>query len=121
LAHIQSELLATFKSQESRPSKLQRDVAAALTRIGWDHVFEFVTEEGLSLDMAHPGTMTAIEVDGPFHYLESKGKQRVENGRTRFKSRIVRQLGWTLIHVPYFEWDALIDAAAQDSYLQSKL
>eukprot|EP00633_Aureoumbra_lagunensis_P014292 CAMPEP_0197346868 /NCGR_PEP_ID=MMETSP0893-20130614/6546_1 /TAXON_ID=44058 ORGANISM="Aureoumbra lagunensis, Strain CCMP1510" /NCGR_SAMPLE_ID=MMETSP0893 /ASSEMBLY_ACC=CAM_ASM_000539 /LENGTH=71 /DNA_ID=CAMNT_0042856279 /DNA_START=33 /DNA_END=248 /DNA_ORIENTATION=- len=65
--------------------------------------------------------MTAIEVDGPTHYLiKGKGKQQIENGRTRFKSRILRQLGWTVIHVPYFEWDTLIDASDQDTYLESK-
>ena len=71
--------------------------------------------------MAQPEAMTAIEVDGPTHYVKCKGEQRLENGHTKFKSRILRQLGWTVIHVPYFEWNAQTDVAAKDSYLQSKV
>eukprot|EP00633_Aureoumbra_lagunensis_P010272 CAMPEP_0197305108 /NCGR_PEP_ID=MMETSP0891-20130614/952_1 /TAXON_ID=44058 ORGANISM="Aureoumbra lagunensis, Strain CCMP1510" /NCGR_SAMPLE_ID=MMETSP0891 /ASSEMBLY_ACC=CAM_ASM_000534 /LENGTH=39 /DNA_ID= /DNA_START= /DNA_END= /DNA_ORIENTATION= len=39
--------------------------------------------------------MTAIEVDGPTHYLKCKNNLGVENGRTKFKSRLLRQLGWS--------------------------
>ena len=26
------------------------------------------------------------------------------NGATQFKSRLLRALGWTVAHVPFFEW-----------------
>ena len=105
---------------EATPSQLQRDVAAALDRIGWAHVFEHVTAEGLSLDMAQPDERRAVEVDGPWHYLkDAKGRCVVENGPTHLKSRLLRRLGWDVTHVPFFEWPQ--DGEAQDAYLRSKL
>ena len=37
--------------------------------MSWDHEFEYRTEDGLSLDMAQPASRTAVEFDGPWHYL----------------------------------------------------
>ena len=110
-----------YQRCEAAPSQLQRDVAAALDRVGWAHVFEHVTAEGISLDMAQPDEKRGVEVDGPSHYL--KGREPVQvNGSTRFKSRLLRQLGWDVVHVPFFEWDALGGVAeSQDAYLRAKL
>ncbi|KAJ8612687.1 hypothetical protein CTAYLR_002132 [Chrysophaeum taylorii] len=54
LSKHQQMLQVAYQRQDPRPSQLQRDVATALDRVGWMHVFEHVTEEGLSLDMAQP-------------------------------------------------------------------
>ena len=81
-----------------------------------------MTAEGLSLDMAQPDERRAVEVDGPSHYLkDAEGRCVGENGSTRFKSRLLRRLGWDVTHVPFFEWDALQGSEAQDAYLRSKL
>ena len=104
------------------PSRLQRGVAFALDRIGWAHDFEHTTTEGVSLDMARPDERQAVEVDGPWHYLKSaEGRCVIANGPTRFKSRLLRRLGWNVTHVPFFEWDALQDNTAQAAYLRSRL
>ena len=80
------------------------------------------TDEGLSLDVAQPDEKRAVEVDGPRHYLkDAEGRCVAENGSTRFKSRLLRRLGWDVVHVPFFEWDVLQDTTAQDTYLRSKL
>ena len=39
-----------------------------LNQMGWDHTFEHETAEGFSLDLAHPESKLAVEVDGPSHY-----------------------------------------------------
>ena len=118
----QEALLRAYQRWEDSPSQLQRDVASALDRIGWTHVFEHVTTEGFSLDMAQPDERRGVEVDGPSHYLkDANGRCVVANGPTRFKSRLLRRLGWEVIHVPFFEWDSLQDTTAQDAYLRSKL
>eukprot|EP00633_Aureoumbra_lagunensis_P003296 CAMPEP_0197286678 /NCGR_PEP_ID=MMETSP0890-20130614/2252_1 /TAXON_ID=44058 ORGANISM="Aureoumbra lagunensis, Strain CCMP1510" /NCGR_SAMPLE_ID=MMETSP0890 /ASSEMBLY_ACC=CAM_ASM_000533 /LENGTH=72 /DNA_ID=CAMNT_0042755277 /DNA_START=33 /DNA_END=251 /DNA_ORIENTATION=+ len=64
--------------------------------------------------------MTAVEVDGPSHYLKGRGTRPSQNGSTAFKSRILRQLGWTVLNIPYFEWGTLVDATTKDAYLRSK-
>mmetsp|Transcript_5253 Transcript_5253/g.7797 ORF Transcript_5253/g.7797 Transcript_5253/m.7797 type:complete len:139 (-) Transcript_5253:162-578(-) len=121
LAHMHSQLLNVFDWQEPTSSKLQRDVALSLTRIGWNHAFEYETPEGLSIDMAQPETKIAIEVDGPSHYFKGTNGHLVVNGSTKFKARLLGRLGWTIVHVPYFEWGTLLDTATQDSYLRMKL
>ena len=110
-----------YRRYEAAPSQLQRDVAAALDRVGWAHVFEHVTAEGLSLDMAQPDAKRGVGVDGPTLYL--KGREPVQvNGSTQFKSRLLRRCGWDVVHVPFFEWDALDGMAeSQDAYLRAKL
>ncbi|KAJ8607233.1 hypothetical protein CTAYLR_010370 [Chrysophaeum taylorii] len=118
LSNHHQMLVAAFQRQDPSPPLLQRDVATALDRVGWAHIFERVTEEGLSLDMAQPDTKRAVEVDGPYHYLE---RTRVETGSTRFKSRLLRRLGWNVVHVPLFDWGTLDGEREQDSYLRAKL
>ena len=74
--------------------------------MGWNHDFEHVTPEGISLDLADPEAKRAIEVDGPSHCLKdvSTGNY-VGNGSTQFKSRLLRALDWQVTHVPFFDWD----------------
>ena len=72
--------------------------------MGWVHTFEHVTAEGFSLDLAEPRSKLAVEVDGPSHYLKD-GSAYVFNGATRLKSRLLRSFGWTVAHVPFFDWD----------------
>ena len=81
-----------------------------------------MTSEGLSLDMAQPDAKRAVEVDGPTHFVKNVvSTEQVENGRTRFKSRLLCRLGWDIVHVPFFEWDALKGSSKKDAYLKAKL
>jgi len=105
-------------------------VSAALRRIGWAHEFEHRTAEGLSLDMAQPGNKVCVEFDGPSHFLtaaqspqqQQQPPSRVPDGATQFTTRLLRALGWTVVRVPFWEWDPLFrDEPAQDAYLRRKL
>jgi hypothetical protein len=102
---------------------LQRDVSAALARIGWAHEYEHVTAEGISLDMAQPASKVAVEFDGPTHYLvgSSDGRRRVLDGTSKFKEKLLHRLGWKFIRVPYFEWDVLRSSAEREAYLRDKI
>eukprot|EP00628_Pelagophyceae_sp_CCMP2097_P028393 CAMPEP_0184201590 /NCGR_PEP_ID=MMETSP0976-20121227/8116_1 /TAXON_ID=483370 /ORGANISM="non described non described, Strain CCMP2097" /LENGTH=733 /DNA_ID=CAMNT_0026506115 /DNA_START=65 /DNA_END=2263 /DNA_ORIENTATION=+ len=102
LSRHEAELRAAFLREEPSPSRSQRDVSAALDRIGWAHEFEHVTTEGISLDMARPASKVAVEFDGPTHYLAgaSDGSRRVLDGKSKAKERLLRRLGWDLIRVP---------------------
>ena len=59
------------------------------------------------------GREVAIEVDGPSHFCG-----RTPTGATALKRRQLRAAGWTLLPVPYWEWDAVgSNTAAKREYL----
>jgi hypothetical protein len=64
----------------------------------------------------------AVEVDGPSHFLlpDERG-ECAPNGRTRLKRRLLASAGWRVVAVPYYEWDALGGAEAQQRYLREAL
>ena len=118
LSDFRVEIRAAFVADEPSPSRSQRDVAAALLRVGWTHEFEHVTTDGLSLDMAQSDSKLAVEFDGPSHYLgDARSGLYSLNGPFLFKQRLLRKLGWKVLHVPYFEWYKLQSAKARDEYL----
>jgi len=106
----------------SKPSRLQVDISAALRQLGWAHEVEYVTDEGLLLDLAQPSSKYCVEVDGPFHYLRESGTGRlVQNGATSLKTRLLERLGWTVARVPFYEWSRLVSDNDRRRYLQSHL
>jgi len=75
----------------------------------------------LSLDMAQPATKRAVEVDGPSHFAKNPtSRTYVENGPTRFKSRLLGRLGWDVVRVPFFEWARLETEAEKEADLGSR-
>ncbi|CAH0376468.1 unnamed protein product [Pelagomonas calceolata] len=120
LAEHRQIWLDAFWNDSIRPSQSQLGVSHALNVLGWDHEDELRTEDGLSLDMAQPSTKTAVEFDGPTHYLQGPDGPSVD-GRTAFKRRLLGRLGWTCAAVPYFEWDPLLASGATEPYLRGVL
>ena len=143
--------IAAEKAQNTlswRTSKLQEDVSGALTRMGFEHVMEHVIAwkdtEILSIDIANQENKIAIEVDGPTHFVmnlekalinKRHGSKRTKdvdgtckfdnmelNGSTILKHRMLEQLGWKVIHIPFWEWNALGgDRKKQDEYCRQLL
>ena len=113
-------LRAAFLRDEAAPSQAQADVSAHLATLGWAHAFEHVTEEGLRLDMADAANFTAVEFDGPTHYLAAPSGATRPNGKTTFKRRLLEKLGWTVVQIPHSDWEDL-DAPARDAYLAARL
>ena len=80
-------------------SKVQQDVSAAFTRVGFDHVEEYMVPAGatmrmdlLSLDIADPLRKVGIEVDGPSHFyhnLDRWSPQDPPKGQVRVSGRKV--------------------------------
>eukprot|EP00632_Arachnochrysis_sp_CCMP2950_P004603 CAMPEP_0185704454 /NCGR_PEP_ID=MMETSP1164-20130828/17180_1 /TAXON_ID=1104430 /ORGANISM="Chrysoreinhardia sp, Strain CCMP2950" /LENGTH=189 /DNA_ID=CAMNT_0028371811 /DNA_START=8 /DNA_END=577 /DNA_ORIENTATION=+ len=121
LSHCLRKFQSAYQSEEFKPSRFQRDVAAALDRLGWTHVYEHVTAEGLSLDMAHAATKRAVEADGPSHFVKTPvSRTFVENGATQFKTRLLRGLGWEIIRVPFFEWERLGTPGEKEADLRAR-
>ena len=59
-----------------------------------------------------------MEVDGPTHFL---GDGRTPSGSTLLKRRLLEQLGYTVVPVPFWEWDALQGEEAKRLYLEDRL
>ena len=110
---------AAFVAQEGRPSRLQRQVIAALKALGHEPREEVRTPQGYSLDgvVCISGREVAIEVDGPSHFV---GRTHAPTGATALKRRQLRAAGWALVPVPYWQWNAL-DATGQRELLLREL
>ena len=108
-----------FNSEEGVASRLQLDVVASLLALGLAPREEVRTEQGYSLDavVLYGGREVAIEVDGPSHFCG-----RTPTGATALKRRQLRAVGWALLPVPYWEWNALDrNAAAKQEFLRDAL
>jgi hypothetical protein len=112
--------------------------------MGHDVDEEVMLEVGYSLDIKLRDKV-GLEVDGPSHYLdpehdlthearpnagflfeeirgrsvEAKLLQRTGGGL--LKDRLLRQAGWQILHVPWFEWQKARSEKSQEQYLQSLL
>ena len=104
-AALLARCAAAFRATEVTISRLQQQVAETLTSLGLSVQEEVVIEEGYSLDLVVDcggEQPVAIEVDGPSHFVG-----RAPTGATLLKRRQLQHLGWHLVSVPYWEWDAL--------------
>jgi len=70
------------------------------------------------LDVALPSLKIGIEADGPTHYTMNT---RRALGATALKHRLIPQLGWTLVHIPFFEWRPAKGKQHGAEYLRKKL
>eukprot|EP00961_Rhodomonas_salina_P289564 3912968-Rhodomonas_salina.1 len=115
----------------------QKQVARTLSNMGLD-VREEVTDEasGYSLDIlldkASPLAPEhvrkckagwAVEVDGPSHFVKSSDGELHCNGGTLLKRRHLEGLGYALVSVPFWEWDAVEKQKSEERarYLSEKL
>ena len=51
---------------------------------------------------------------------EQHGQLRRPNGSTRLKRKQLRQLGYTVVSVPFWEWNALKGEQEKSEYLEGK-
>jgi hypothetical protein len=65
----------------------------------------------------------AVEVDGPTHFIRQSGEspRRSAKGATMMKRRHLALLGYSVVPVPYWEWDELKGTQAKEAYLRGKL
>jgi RAP domain len=106
--------------------------------------------ELLSIDFANPDSKIGVEVDGPSHFVTKidevgvaltssvgsfeprKGKLGYQfkwnahdqevNGSTALKKRMLEKLGWTIINVPFWDWNQVnADTEAEDEFCRSLL
>ena len=120
-------------------SALQRDVAAALARLGYAPQAGIAVLGGLwcvdalleptiaAAGRAAISRRTAVQVDGPSHFstrLDGAGKRElVPTGSTRLRNRLLREVaGLAVVCVTFVEWGQRgRDAAARDAWLAQLL
>ena len=51
----------------------------------------------------------AVEVDGPFHFFRNIDRQL---GRNMMKHRLLEQLDWRVVQIPYYHWNECMDKEA---------
>ncbi len=73
---------------------------------------------GMFVDIALVPARIVVEVNGPSHYCFKSSRVL---GPTLFKERMLRKLGWQVVPIAYFEWNALTDQQARQSYLRDRL
>jgi len=115
-AALLARCAAAFRDVEVTVSRLQSQVAETVTSFGMPVQEEVVVAEGYSLDIVVDcggGRLIAIEVDGPSHFVG-----RDPTGSTLLKRRQLQHLGWRLVSVPYWEWDALRHAVKSTQHQQ---
>ncbi|EJK51452.1 hypothetical protein THAOC_29372 [Thalassiosira oceanica] len=109
-----------FTSASYSESKLQNDVVDELKAAGLDLDEKVLLGSGYRVDAlvkVDDGKSVAIEVDGPFHFI-----QRRPMGSTTLKHRQVGKLDRIeVVSVPYWEWNELKNSLTKQNYLHEKL
>lgn len=102
------------------PSHFQEEVAAVVRRLlpanlAMQEEFFF---EGYFLDIAIPEKQIAIEVDGPRHFYPGT-KEWI--AKDKVKDWILTGLGWSVVRIPYWEWNAVCSREDRDRLIGEKL
>jgi len=119
-AALLARCAAAFQASEVTISSLLRQVAETLVSFGLPVQEEVVIAEGYSLDLVIDcggRQRIAVEVDGPSHFAGG-AEGRYPTGATLLKRRQLQHLGWRLVSVPYWEWDALRHADRSTQHRQ---
>lgn len=109
-----------LSSPGTRRVKLKEVVSDVLNEIGWYHQKNFVTEEGLTVDMAQPDSRRAVRVLYPNDFSQDPSTGKFyENGSTLLHSRLLRGLGWSVTHVRFFDLAGFSSEVIRDSVRSS--
>eukprot|EP00927_Polykrikos_kofoidii_P017554 TRINITY_DN18014_c0_g1_i3.p1 TRINITY_DN18014_c0_g1~~TRINITY_DN18014_c0_g1_i3.p1 ORF type:complete len:760 (-),score=94.32 TRINITY_DN18014_c0_g1_i3:31-2310(-) len=112
-------------AEQARPSSLQKQVSNSLRRLQYSCRDEFVTQDGLSIDIAMLAQRVAVEVDGPTHFLWSCCRSTAlrPDGSTTFKRRLLIASGWQTVTISHADWDdpTLDDGVAEGGVSKSRL
>lgn len=66
------------------------------------------------MDATVPALRLAVEADGPTHFFRN---DRAPMGATLLKRRHLAALGWRVVPVPHWEWDAAGGGAERRAWL----
>eukprot|EP01024_Parvocaulis_polyphysoides_P064656 TRINITY_DN7527_c0_g1_i1.p2 TRINITY_DN7527_c0_g1~~TRINITY_DN7527_c0_g1_i1.p2 ORF type:complete len:343 (-),score=54.62 TRINITY_DN7527_c0_g1_i1:23-1051(-) len=87
ISMFQQSVFDVLEEMEMEP-KMQSEIISGLIRA--DIIVKFLDCE------------FAVEVDGPWHF--SKNKPHFPLGQTKLRNRLLRNLGFIVLNVPFYEW-----------------
>jgi hypothetical protein len=114
---------AALIGEPVHPSASQQQVSDTLRGMGLSVEDEFrCPKSGYSIDMrvnakSNTAAGWAVEFDGPSHFLSC----RLPVGGTLMKRRHLELLGYTVVSLPFWEWDQLTGSEERKKYLRGKL
>ena len=74
-------------------------------------------ERSINIVIEGAGARVALEVDGPYHFLQD-GRP---TGKKLLRNRMLAAHGWRVVVVDYRVWDGLQTEAQREHYLRSLL
>ncbi|CAM6126054.1 unnamed protein product [Calypogeia fissa] len=107
----------TRKNGFTATSVTQLNVERLLVGTGRRWVAEY-TDADYSLDAALVEEKICLEIDGPSHFARNTGTPL---GHTMLKRRQLGAAGWTVLSIPYQEWDDQVGEQEQRLYLRNLL
>lgn len=105
------------KNSNTSTSATQLNVERLLVGTGQRWVAEYMDAE-YSLDAALVEQKICLEIDGPSHFARNTGTPL---GHTMLKRRQLGASGWTVLSIPYQEWDDQLGEQQQKLYLYNLL
>jgi|GEM_PF-5243443 len=104
---------------ETNSSTLQKEIYPLLVQIGKGISFSEEEEviANCIVDIAINANKIAIEIDGPSHYADNFSSNHHLLGKNRLKKNILLANDWSLIRIPYFDWDNKTTEGARKEYL----
>ena len=92
------------------------------------HTPELLTPDGYHIDLSLPDRDGAADrvallltVPAHHHVLADADGRHAPTAETRLKWRQLRAMGWNVVPVPFYEWDALGDTDARRDYIATTL
>jgi RAP domain len=129
---LQKPDISAIPAKTVRASRAQIEVSTVLAEIGFTHVQEvspyvacnenLLPRGMLSIDIANTKEMIAIEFDGPHHFVVDISTGAIsENGATKAKRRLLKQLGWKVFNINYIDWGMAKGKEEKKAFLRSLL
>jgi len=107
--------------------RTEDSISSLLTAIGFEHEREVQLLEDygsfMAIDFACKERKIAVEYDGRHHYLtwlKKRNKEPRENGKSKAKTRLMKQLGWTVVNMDYEDVVGLEDRELDDNEKEMK-
>eukprot|EP01024_Parvocaulis_polyphysoides_P044711 TRINITY_DN41381_c0_g2_i1.p1 TRINITY_DN41381_c0_g2~~TRINITY_DN41381_c0_g2_i1.p1 ORF type:complete len:360 (+),score=33.75 TRINITY_DN41381_c0_g2_i1:35-1081(+) len=99
-------------------SQFQLQVFKYLNQLNLNPQLEYkIFGQSISLDICLKKYKIAIMIDGPYHF-RSDGNLM---GSSLCRNQMLKNLGWHVVNIPYFEWENLTSQIQKFEYLKLKL
>ena len=108
---------STIRENIIRSSNFHLDCVLHLQLLGLEHQNE-ININGLYCDVYLPDKNIIIEINGPSHYTHLNNEPL---GRTVFKSRLLKAMGYIVKTIPYWDWDDMDNSEEKKTYLLNLL